>query len=251
MSKSITSVNNPIVKQAASLHLKKYRDETGTFLIEGAEMIGMALGHHWQAEMLFVLEGQNFKASQDKMIAVSKGVLAKISKKPNPQDVIAVFKKKKPAALPKKVDGVLLVLEEIRDPGNLGTIMRTCHALGLKQLVLIGNCCDPYTPEVIRASMGSFAAVDISLATHQEMIEWKKKTNARWIGTDVVKATDYRQADYADAVLLMGNEQKGLSPALKALTEENVTIPMPGGAESLNVAMATTLLLYEVMRDHL
>jgi TrmH family RNA methyltransferase len=235
----ISSTTNERVKLAASLHQKKYRDEHGLFLVEGQEMIGMAQANGWETAHLFTLDE-----------TATLEVLQKISKKDNPQDVIAVFKKKLSAAWPVAIDTVLPALEEIRDPGNLGTIMRTCHALGLKQILLVGQCCDPYAPETIRASMGSFAYVEIVTATTDELVAWKKNNpSANWIGTDVARATDYREADYTGAMLLLGNEQKGLNHKLKDVCTANVKIPMPGGTESLNVAMAATLLLYEARKS--
>lgn len=229
----ITSLANPTVKLAASLHQKKYRDTIGLFLVEGREMIAMALLQGWELAYDFAL---NETATQE--------ILAKISKKENPQDRIAVFKKKPFEKLPSKIDGVLLGVEEIRDPGNLGTLLRSCHALGLKKLVLIGACCDAYAPETIRASMGSFASVNIIATDAAEL----GASKLRLIGTDVVQAADYRAVDYQDALIVLGNEQKGLSPALKKRCDAAAHIPMPGGTESLNVAMAATLVLYEAMR---
>jgi TrmH family RNA methyltransferase len=260
----ITSPANERVKLAASLHQKKYRDEHGLFLVEGREMIDMALANHFEAETIFLTAspaqagvhraagktGPLLSQGIRDMVEVTTEVMQKISKKDNPQDVIAVFKKKLSAAWPVAIDTALPALEEIRDPGNLGTIMRTCHALGLKQILLVGQCCDPYAPETIRASMGSFAYVEIVTATTDELVAWKKNNpSANWIGTDVARATDYREADYTGALLLLGNEQKGLSGTLKSACNNNVRIPMPGGTESLNVAMAATLLLYEARKS--
>jgi TrmH family RNA methyltransferase len=257
----ISSTANERVKLAASLHQKKYRDETGLFLVEGREMIEMARKQGWEAEIIFstVSPAQAGVQSHTKTgpllsqgireVEVTSDVMQKISKKDNPQNVIAVFKKKPVAVWPVTINNILPALEEIRDPGNLGTIMRTCHALDLKQILLIGPSCDPYAPETIRASMGSFAHVEMITVTSVELLAWKKNNpSALWIGTDVVKATDYREVDYKGAVLMLGNEQKGLSDSLKNACTSNVNIPMPGGTESLNVAMAATLLLYEARK---
>ncbi len=247
----ISSVSNERVKLAASLHLKKYRDETGLFLVEGQEMIEMARSQGWKVETLFSISLPESPAKAGvQEVGATLEVLQKISKKDNPQDHIAIFKKKATHPFPLAFEHALPALEEIRDPGNLGTIMRTCHALNLKHILLIGNCCDPYAPETIRASMGSFAHVEIVTTTQDELIAWKKNNpSANWIGTDVVKAADYREADYNGAVLMLGNEQKGLSETLKNACTANVRLPMPGGTESLNVAMAATLLLYEARRS--
>lgn len=253
--KSITSLQNPLIKLAASLHQKKYRDEENLFLVEGAEMIAMALEKKWQLHTLFLSDAQKnpFTDHDEESIVVSKEILEKITKKENPQNAVALFHKRLETVIPDNRDQIILpALEEIRDPGNLGTIMRTCHALGLNYLLLIGNCVDPFSPETIRASMGAFSAVTIVHVSEKDVSTWKKShADIPFIATDVVQATDYRDMDYKNAVLLMGNEQKGVSPLLKTLCDRHVKIPMPGGAESLNVAMATTLLLYEAMRPSL
>jgi TrmH family RNA methyltransferase len=233
MSDKITSLQNPIVKLAASLHLKKYRDETKLFLVEGQEMIALALKHEWELHHLFELDK-----------TATPEILAKITKKDNPQSHVAIFHQKEFQSLPTQPEQPLLGLEEIRDPGNLGTILRSCHAVGMKQLLLIGDCCDAYAPETIRASMGSFAAVTILHCTGDALTQSKH----RLIGTDVVNATDYRSIDYTKAIIVLGNEQKGLSPTLKQACHENLHIPMPGGTESLNVAMAATLIAYQTVK---
>lgn len=240
MSERITSLANPLVKQAVKLHLKKHRDDSGLFLVEGQPMIDQALQHGWEAVHIF-----------DKARNTTTEVLQKISKKDNPQDVIAIFKQRRSTALPDTLGNILPALEEIRDPGNLGTILRSCHALGLTHLVLVGACCDVYAPETIRASMGSFAAVTVIHTTPDQLITWKTKTGVRFLATDVLQAADYRRADYTNAVLLLGNEQKGLSGGLKKICDAHVKIPMPGSTESLNVAMAATLLLFEAQRSTL
>lgn len=253
--KSVTSLQNSLVKLAASLHLKKYRDEEGLFLVEGSEMIGMALQKEWRLHTLFISDAKPelqvmFLGYQEQAVLVSQEILEKISKKENPQSVIAVFHKRFETRLPSILkQEILPAFEEIRDPGNLGTIIRTSHALGLEHIILIGNCVDPFSPETIRASMGSFAAVMLVMITERDLVEWHTAhPDISLIATDVDDATDYRKINYKKSMLLMGNEQKGLSIGLKGLCNQHVKIPMPGGAESLNVAMATTLLLYEAMR---
>ena len=254
----ITSAQNDTVKLAASLHQKKYRDEEGLFLVEGPEMVSMALQKKWELKYLFIRDGRAefeimFLGFKDKIVSVSDAVLEKISKRDNPQPVIAVFHKRTQNDIPGVYEQPILpALEEVRDPGNLGTIMRSCHALGLEYLVLIGNCCDAFAPETIRASMGSFAAISLVTISERAFLEWHAghpKTSV--IATDVDEAADYRRVRYDKAVLLMGNEQKGVSPGLKGICDQRAHIPMPGGTESLNVAIATTLLLYEAMRPSL
>jgi RNA methyltransferase, TrmH family len=240
--KQITSLNNPMIKDAVSLHQKKYRDEFGAFLVEGKGPCADALNNGWECVALFVHE-QKEMPDEDNVIHVTQDILEKISKKDNPQHVIGVFKQRV-ATVPTEAD-FYLALEEIRDPGNLGTIMRTAHAVNVKNILLIGQCCDPFNPEVIRASMGSFSAVNIIPMTQNEFLSWQQSNQLALLGTDVVNATDYRQTDFSNAVLVMGNEQKGLSPSLKSQCTGRVHIPMPGGTESLNLSIATGLLLYQ------
>lgn len=245
--KVITSLQNQVVKDAVSLHQKKYRDEFGLFLVEGREPCETAIAQGWEHVYLFVQSGSDVTvADDDRLLEVSGDILAKISKKDNPQPVIGIFRQRL-ATTPAKAD-TYLALEEIRDPGNLGTIMRTAHAVGMSQIILVGNCCDPFTPEVIRASMGSFSTVQLVTMSPDELLAWQSAQGYALLGTDVVDAKDYRETTYRNAILVMGNEQKGLSPALKECCTGRVHIPMPGGTESLNLSVATALLLYEQFR---
>ena len=239
--KLITSLQNQLVKDATSLLQKKYRDEAGLFLVEGEIPCLDAIAHGWECVTLFVKGEKNY--SHDNAVFVTDDILEKISKKSNPQDVIGVFKQRvfnKPGQAK-----FYLALEHIRDPGNLGTIMRTAHAVNVKNIILVGECCDPFNPEVIRASMGSFSFIHLSQMAQEDFLQWQSQSNLNLIGTDVVEAIDYREAEYKNAILVMGNEQKGLSPELKSRCTSRVKIPMPGGTESLNLSIATGLLLYE------
>lgn len=250
MTQNITSLQNQLVKDAVSLHQKKYRDKFGLFLVEGEEPCLQALKNGWEVVALFVMPDQagihldpGLSRNDDKIVVTTSEILQKISKKDNPQPVIGLFEQRLQKT-PLQAD-FTLALEEIRDPGNLGTILRTAHAVGVKNLVLVGQCCDPFNPEVIRASMGSFSAIHLCMMNADELLVWQKQNNLALLGTDVTDATDYRQTNYTKAILVMGNEQKGLSPELKKHCTARVNIPMPGGTESLNLSVATALLLYQ------
>jgi len=242
MTKIITSLQNQLVKDAVALHLKKYRDEFGVFLIEGEQPCMAAIGYGWECVTMFVQENRD-DITEESAVFVTQEILQKISKKDNPQNIIGVFKQRH-NTIPTNAS-FYLALEEVRDPGNLGTIMRTAHAVGVENIILIDQCCDPFNPEVIRASMGSFSAIHLSAMTQTEFLDWQQQHKLALIGTDVVNATDYRETDYTDAIIVMGNEQKGLSHELKSRCTARVHIPMPGGTESLNLSIATGLLLYQ------
>lgn len=247
----ITSAQNPLIKKAASLAQKKYRDELHLFVVEGEAPLLGALAQGWELDSVFVLEEKNLALTghDEKIFHVPQHLLEKISHRDNPQPVIGLFRQRVTQTLPDNKQPTLLALEEVRDPGNLGTIIRTCHALGLKDLLLVGFCCDPYAPECIRATRGSFANVQLNYFTRDDFLKWLQSSKRRLLVTDVTDAADYRETDYSDTVLVLGNEQRGVSREIMAVAGARVHIPMPGGTESLNVATAGALLLYEALRN--
>ncbi len=133
----------------------------------------------------------------------------------------------------------------MRDPGNLGTIVRTADAAGCGGVILVGDCCDPYSVEAVRATMGSVFAVKIATATVGQFLDWRRGWPGSVVGTLLSATVDYRQAEYRrPAMVLMGNEQAGLTPELAATCDETVKIPMRGRADSLNLAVATGVMIY-------
>ena len=261
--KLITSLQNPVVKTLRSLGAKKYRDEGGIFIVEGARHINDALDNGWQLELaayspkalhdaavLKVLEAA--RKTQKHIIEVTDDILGSITNRDNNQPLIATFRQRL-TPLSNVKDGLWIGLENIRDPGNLGTILRTADAVSANGIVLIGNTCDPWAPEVIRASMGSFARVPLAAATVAEFVDWRKTFNGKTIGTHLhARAVDYRQAPTElPLLLLMGSESNGLSPDISGVCDTLVKIPMTGGAESLNLAISTGIMLYEIRRAKL
>jgi TrmH family RNA methyltransferase len=133
----------------------------------------------------------------------------------------------------------------VRDPGNLGTIIRTADAAGCGGVILIDDCCDPYSVEAVRATMGSIFAVTLAKTSMAQFLAWRAGWPGSVVGTLLSAALDHRQAAYrAPALILMGNEQAGLSPELAKACDVNVKIPMRGRADSLNLAVATGIMVY-------
>jgi TrmH family RNA methyltransferase len=138
-----------------------------------------------------------------------------------------------------------VALHRVRDPGNLGTIVRTADAAGCGAVILVGECCDPYSVEAVRATMGSIFAVPLTRCSESEFAAWRARWPGSVVGTLLSAGTDYRAADYAKpALVLMGNEQQGLPPEMASLCDVNVKIPMRGRADSLNLAVATGIMIY-------
>jgi TrmH family RNA methyltransferase len=258
VSRLVTSLANPTVKAARALHMKKAREETGRFLAEGLKIVTEAveLGRAPRT-LLFAAEAAAHpllrrvvaatEAAGGEVIEVSHEILEKISRRDNPQTVLAVFEQAFTplVALEPAAAACWVALEAVRDPGNLGTIVRTADAAGCGAVVLIGDCCDPFSVEAVRATMGSIFAVPIARASPAEFLAWRDRWPGSVVGTLLTATTDFRAAAYAPpSLILMGNEQAGLTPALAAACDVTVKIPMRGRADSLNLAVATGIMIY-------
>lgn len=255
--RKITSSANEAVKALRALQMKKYREESGLYLAEGARTLIEALELK-QTPLAIAYLGAAASEPHIARIAaavrkvkglcleVNQEALNKISTRDNPQTIIGVFRQK--VSLLKDVDARaphLLALEDVRDPGNLGTIMRTCDGFGVEAVFLIGNCTDPFGLEAVRASMGSIFAVKIVPCTKDEFSGWLKSYRGEVIGTALEGAIDIRKARWKKPnLLLMGNEQKGLSVGMKKHCTQLVKIPMQGRADSFNLAVATGICLF-------
>ena len=259
--KKITSLANPLVKDIRALQQKKHRDESGLFIAEGQKLVRDAVDGGWPINMLAysaALVGDasigalaaETKASGGTVLEVTAQVLEKITRRENPQNVVGVFKQH---LAPEPVigsGGIWVALDRVRDPGNLGTIIRTADAAGLAGVALVGASCDPFGLEAVRATMGSIFHVPLARTSEDGLIAQAKRHGARLVGTHLTAAAiDYRGADYATPlILLMGNEQQGLTDKLSAACDALVRIPMRGKADSLNLAVSTALMIYEALR---
>jgi len=262
----ITSLQNERVKAIRALEMRKERKATGLFVAEGASILMTARDNGWRPETLVALSqvlGEGVakdlarwvgQAGGDVM-AVSHTVLGKLASKENPQSLLGVFRQRHavlPDAATAEPGDVWLVLEEVRDPGNLGTIIRTIDAVGAKGVILVGNCCDPWSRECVRATMGSIFAVPIARAERGAFLDWRQGWHGDVVATHLSASEDFRAAQYrAPILLMMGSEGPGLSDALNAVATRRIKIPMAGRLDSLNLAVATALVLYQMRGAHL
>ena len=227
--KEVTSLANPLVKDLKSLALKKFRDQQNAFMAEGLKLVIDALDLGWRVRTLVFAKSALGNAAVEKVAArtvasggdvleVSEKILSAITRRDNPQTVVGVFEQKIMALRDvKPANGdVWVALDRVRDPGNLGTVMRTVDAVGAKGVILIGDTTDPFALEAVRATMGSIFAVPVARATPEAFLGWRKSFHGIVAGTHLKGAVDYRSVDYArrPVVLLMGNEQQGLPDAL-------------------------------------
>lgn len=262
----ITSLTNDRVKAIRALELRKERRDTGLFVVEGASILVTARDAGFVPETLVHLAGAAdggiakglvawAAKSRAEVLEVSEAVLGKLAAKDNPQTMLGVFRQRwvplpDPAGVP--AVSCWVVLEEVRDPGNLGTIVRTVDAVGAAGVVLVGSCCDPYSRECVRATMGSIFTVPMARASAPELHAWRAGWRGDVVGTHLEAKEDFRAAAYAGPVLLvMGSEGPGLSEGMAALCSRLVKIPMAGSLDSLNLAVATALALYEIRGPHL
>jgi RNA methyltransferase, TrmH family len=263
---SITSLTNDRIKLIKSLELRKARKETGLFVAEGASILITAAEHGIHPEMLVVRAGSAQSGAPHDLVAdavrrhadvleVTPAILEKLSAKDNPETMLGVFRQTwAEPPVPKSItaDATWLALEEIRDPGNLGTIIRTADAVGCAGIILAGTCCDPWSRECVRATMGSIFAVPLArldvTAFQALLANWPGDT----VGTHLSAHDDFRQVTYrAPALLVMGGEGPGLSPETTAACQRLVKIPMAGRLDSLNLAIATALTLYQIQGSQL
>lgn len=257
-SRTITSLSNDTVKRVRALHMRKERDETGLFVAEGLKNVieGLDTGHAPKILMhgpdaashpMMQKAVAATQAARGEVIEVTHDILAKVSRRENPQAVVGVFPQAFTALADVKPGAAecVVALHRVRDPGNLGTIVRTADAAGCGAVVLVGECCDPYSVEAVRATMGSIFAVPLAKASEAEFAAWRKGWSGSVVGTLLTATASHAEAAYRKPVLvLMGNEQQGLTPEMAALPDLNVKIPMRGRADSLNLSVATGVMIY-------
>lgn len=264
--KEVTSLANPLVKDIKALALKKFRDSQNAFMAEGLKLIIDALDLGWQIKTLVFAKAGRGNQAVEKVAArtvaaggmvleVSEKVLSAITRRENPQMVVGVFSQKYMTlkdVRPKNGD-VWVALDRVRDPGNLGTVLRTVDAVGAKGVILIGDTTDPFSLETVRATMGSVFAVPVARATPDAFLSWRKGFPGLVVGTHLKGAVDYRSVDFSNrpVLLLMGNEQQGLPDDLAASCDRLLRIPQAGRADSLNLAVATGVMLFEIRRGAL
>ena len=260
---SITSAGNAEVKRFRSLHERKYRRQTGLFLAEGTRTCTEAVTLGWRLHRLAFLDGRGgdrmvrplleaLARDGGRALPMTESLLSRISGKDNPQMVLGAFEQRwqaKDAIMP-DADSCWIALDRVRDPGNLGTIMRTADATGARGVILIGDCTDPYSVEAVRASMGAVFNVELAQMSQNDFLALASGWPGQVVGTALPASSDYRTADYGGPLMLvMGNEQAGLTPKLMEACTQLVRMPMMGRSDSLNLAVATGLTLYEVLRQ--
>lgn len=258
--REITSLSNPLIKDIRALHLKKRRDESGLFLAEGARSVLEALDCGVAPRTIIYARDaggsdvvRNIRertiAAGGEALEVSEAILEKLARKDNPQNVLGVFPQRYAdlGGFDARAASIFVALEGVKDPGNLGAILRTVDSIGAGGVILVGNTCDPYSVEAVRASMGSIFATPIWRTNDLAFLKFCRTFPGLVVGTALQSSTDYRAVAYrAPTLLVMGAEQAGLSESARQACGALAKLPMKGRADSLNLAVATGVMLYYI-----
>lgn len=259
----ITSHSNPQVKRLRSLADRRHRRREGVFLVEGLQPVWRAVESGFDVEQLVVAPEllrqpdalamvERERAAGTRVLEVSRDVFSDLTDRDGPTGLAASVR------IPRRTladvvagPGALVVgLERVANPGNLGTVVRAADAAGAAGVVLMGECTDPWSPAAVKASMGSVFAVPVVATTTDAGLAWARGRGLRVLATSGYAATDLWDVDLAKgSFVLLGNEGDGLAEATLAAADERVRIPMTGTAESLNLAVAASVVLFEAARQ--
>ena len=255
----ITSKDNDLIKHIRKLKEKKYRDEFGEFVVEGAKMIEEAIHENAKIKQILVCDDCKTESSmtQEQLydiakfdcVYVSEKIFSLVTDVVAPQGILAVIEK--PIKSENKIDykaNHFLLLDNIQDPGNMGTILRTADSLNMKQIIVSPGTADCYNSKVVRSTMGAIFRVNVIERDLEKVIKEMQKREIKVFATDLQTEKTIYDVDYEKTAVVIGNEANGVSEQVLNLADERIKIPMIGKTESLNAAVATGVILYEINR---
>jgi len=262
MPRQITAFSNPLVKDVRALREKKGRRRQGMFLAEGLRILTEARGAGRLPAILFYAAGTSHpllqaligevEAAHGDVVETNVDILHKLSGKDNPQTVLGVYRSFDTSLerIDRSAAPLWIVAQALRDPGNLGTILRTGDAVGAGGLILVDDCVDPFSTEAVRASMGALFTQRIAASPWADFLAWLRSGESQLVGTSLKAELDYQAPGYEKPVfLLVGNEAQGLPETYESECDLLVKMPMLGRADSLNAAVATAVMAYEVINQ--
>ena len=285
----ISSKDNEVIKNVKKLKEKKYRDLSNSYIIEGIKLVKEAIAEKAKIKQIIMCEDYTDNVELDKdtlydiakynVVYVTRNIINLITDVKTPQGIIAVVEKKESNTfsdskeenlLQKDLKGntkefvmgdnknidmvdysqdIIIALDDIQDPGNLGTILRTVDSANLKQIILSKNCADPYSPKVVRSTMGGIFRINILEVEDlkQELVK-AQKNGFKVMVTSLDTENSVYDVDYNKKVIIIGNEANGVSEEIQNIANEKVKIPMLGKTESLNASVAAGIMIYEYVR---
>ncbi len=258
----ITSKDNEIIKNIKKLKDKKYRDQEHKYIIEGIKLIEEAVKESAKINTVVVCEDcvKNeeidskllYEVAKYNCIYVSEKIFSLITDVKNPQGILAVIEKEAEKEQIDYNEDLIVVLDKVQDPGNLGTILRTVDSIGLKQIIVAEGSGDIFNPKVVRSTMGAIFRVKVKISQDiEKTIAEIKKHKFKVVSTSLATDKSIYDIKYEKSAIIIGNEANGVSKELQEASDELVKIPMLGNTESLNASVATGIVLYEYVRQKL
>ena len=256
----ITSRDNDTIKFLKKLKDKKYRDQENAYIIEGAKLIKEAIQENIKIKMVILCDGCSaenaidsdlkYEIAKYECICVSEKIFLGLTNVVNPQGILAVVEKNNNTNEIDYNDNLFLILDDLQDPGNMGTILRTADSINLKQIIVSKGSADVYNPKVVRSTMGAIFRIKVIESddlskTIKEMKKHKIKVAATSLQTD----KSIYDINYEKTAIVIGNEANGVSDKVLETVDEKIKIPMAGKTESLNASVATAIVLYEAVRQ--
>lgn len=247
----IRSRDNKTVKEIKKLHEKKYRNANKKFLVEGLRFVREALESSFEVTMIIISEGVYEKFNEleaARIILVSDAIFKELCETDSPQGVLAVVKNKELEM--NTESGFYVLADKVQDPGNIGTIIRTANAAGANGVILTKGTVDVYNDKTLRATMGAIFKIPIILDEDLSFTKLLKSKAFKLVTSSLETENNFYDIDLKDnSIIAVGNEGNGISREIYDICDEKVKIPMPGGAESLNVGIAAGIMMFEVVRQ--
>ena len=257
----ITSKDNETIKHIRKLKEKKYRDEYGEYVIEGIKLINEAIKERANVKTIIVCDNCNkeaitqnsmYEVAKQNCIYVDEKVFNTITEVKNPQGILAVVGKPEGNKEINYKEDMIVILDDLQDPGNLGTILRTVDSVGLNQILVSKGTADCYNPKVVRSTMGAIFRVKIIECENLEKtLKEVRKHKFKLVVTSLQTEKSLYDVKFDKKVIIIGNEANGVEPNIQEMADEKIKIPMLGKTESLNASVATGIVLYEYVRQKL
>lgn len=258
----ITSKDNEQIKYLKKLKDKKYRDQENAYIIEGIKLIKEAIQENIKIKLIIVCDDctqenaidseLKYEIARYECIYVSEKIFLSLTNVVNPQGILAVVEKETNNNKIDYNDDLFLILDDIQDPGNMGTILRTADSINLKQIIVSKGTVDAYNPKVIRSTMGAIFRINIIESDNlTKTIKDMKKNKIKIAATSLQTEKSIYDISYEKTAIVIGNEANGVSNEVLELADEKIKIPMAGKTESLNASVATAVILYEAVRQKL
>lgn len=256
----ISSKDNEFIKHIKKLKDKKFRDESNEYVVEGIKLVEEAINENAKIKQIVICEECTktqeipkklmYEIASYECIYVTQIVFSSITEVKTPQGVLAIIEKQNGEKQINYEEDIIVALDDLQDPGNLGTILRTIDSIGLKQVLVSKGTADCYNPKVVRSTMGAIFRVKIiECEDLQKTLKEVKKHKYKVVVTSLQTDNSIYDVDYNKKVIIIGNEASGVSKEIEDLADEKIKIPMLGKTESLNASVATGIVLYEYVRQ--